>query len=83
MVGFCVLMTAIDHKNFPTVGQGLWWSIQTVTRVGYRDVVPTNASGRLVAALAMLLGLPFPSVIRAAITSLFVALTTSLTQRAR
>jgi voltage-gated potassium channel len=72
-VGFGVLMTAIDHKNFTTVGQGLWWSVQTVTTVGYGDVVPTNASGQIVAALVMLLGLAFLSVITAAITSSFVA----------
>jgi voltage-gated potassium channel len=72
-VGFGLLMTAIDHKNFTTLGQGLWWSVQTVTTVGYGDVVPTNASGRLVAALVMLLGLAFLAVITAAITSSFVA----------
>jgi voltage-gated potassium channel len=72
-VGFGLLMTAIDHKNFTTVGQGLWWSVQTVTTVGYGDLVPTNTSGRLVAAVVMLLGLAFLSVITAAITSSFVA----------
>ena len=72
-VGFGLLMTAIDHKNFTTLGPGLWWSVQTVTTVGYGDVVPTNASGRLVAALVMLLGLAFLAVITAAITSSFVA----------
>ena len=72
-VGFGLLMTAIDHKNFTTLGQGLWWSVQTVTTVGYGDVVPTNASGQLVAALVMLLGLAFLAVITAAITSSFVA----------
>ena len=41
--------------------------------MGYGDVVPTTAPGRLVAALVMLLGLAFLSVITAAITSSFVA----------
>ena len=72
-VGFGLLMKSIDHKNFTSLGQGLWWSVQTVTTVGYGDVVPTTASGRLVAALVMLLGLAFLSVITAAITSSFVA----------
>ena len=72
-VGFGALMTAVDHRNFTTIGQGLWWSLQTVTTVGYGDVVPTNSAGRLVAAVVMLLGLAFLSVITAAITSSFVA----------
>ena len=41
--------------------------------MGYGDVVPTDASGQIVAALVMLLGLAFLSVITAAITSSFVA----------
>lgn len=68
-----LLMTTIDHKNFSTLGQGLWWSVQTVTTVGYGDHVPTNVAGRLVASLVMLLGLAFLAVITAAITSSFVA----------
>jgi voltage-gated potassium channel len=72
-VGFGLLMTAIDHKNFSTIGLGLWWAVQTVTTVGYGDVVPTNSGGRLVAAVVMLVGLAFLAVITAAITSSFVA----------
>jgi voltage-gated potassium channel len=68
-----LLMTAIDPKNFTTVGLGLWWAVQTVTTVGYGDHVPTNAAGMLLAALVMLLGLAFLSVVTAAITSSFVA----------
>ena len=68
-----VLMTAIDHKSFGTVGLGLWWAVQTVTTVGYGDHVPTSPAGRLLATLVMLLGLAFLSVITAAITSSFVA----------
>jgi voltage-gated potassium channel len=80
-VGFGLLMTVIDHKNFTTLGQGLWWSVQTVTTVGYGDAVPTSASGRLVAALVMLLGLAFLAVITAAITSSFVAQATEKAAR--
>jgi voltage-gated potassium channel len=72
-VAFGLLMTVVDHKNFTTLGQGLWWSVQTVTTVGYGDHVPTNVGGQLVASLVMLLGLAFLAVITAAITSSFVA----------
>jgi voltage-gated potassium channel Kch len=72
-VGAGLLMTSIDHKNFTTVGQGLWWAVQTVTTVGYGDHVPTTTAGQLVAAAVMLFGLAFLAVITAAITSSFVA----------
>jgi Ion channel len=58
--------------NFPSLGDGLWWALQTVTTVGYGDHVPTDAAGRIVAALVMLLGLGFITVITASITSAFV-----------
>jgi voltage-gated potassium channel Kch len=80
-VGFGLLMTVIDHKNFTSVGQGLWWAVQTVTTVGYGDHVPSNLAGQLVAAFVMLVGLAFLSVVTAAITSSFVSRATE--ERAR
>ena len=68
-----VLMTLVDHENFPSVGGGLWWAVQTVTTVGYGDYVPENVAGRVVATLVMLGGIGFLTVITASITSGFVA----------
>jgi voltage-gated potassium channel len=68
-----LLMTVVDHDNFPSLGSGLWWAVQTVTTVGYGDHVPTTVSGQLVAALVMLLGIGFLTVITAAITSTFIS----------
>ncbi|HVD88884.1 MAG TPA: potassium channel family protein [Jatrophihabitantaceae bacterium] len=73
--GSALLMTIADHKNYPSVGSGLWWAVQTVTTVGYGDVTPVTVSGRLVAALVMLVGIGFLTVITAAITSTFVSRT--------
>jgi voltage-gated potassium channel len=67
-----VVMHFTDEKTYPTVGDGLWWAIQTVTTVGYGDLVPTSTAGRLVAALVMVLGIGFLTVITAAITSTFI-----------
>lgn len=61
-----------DRKTFPNIGDSLWWAIQTVTTVGYGDLVPTSVTGRLVAALIMLIGISFVTVITATITSAFV-----------
>ena len=61
-----------DPKNFPNIGEGLWWAIQTVTTVGYGDLVPTDTLGRLVASLVMLTGIGFLTVITATITSTFI-----------
>ena len=73
--GSAILMTIADHKNYPSIGSGLWWAVQTVTTVGYGDHTPVTVSGRLVAALVMLVGIGFLTVITAAITSTFVSRT--------
>ena len=67
------LMTVLDHENYKTIGEGLWWAVQTVTTVGYGDSVPTTDAGRFLATVVMLLGIGFLTVITAAITSTFVA----------
>jgi voltage-gated potassium channel len=72
-VGAGILMTVADRHNFPSIGSGLWWAVQTVTTVGYGDEVPMTVAGRLVAALVMLVGIGFLTVITAAITSTFVS----------
>jgi voltage-gated potassium channel len=68
-----VLMRVLDHSEYPNIGRGLWWAMQTVTTVGYGDVTPQNTSGRIIAAALMLWGIAFLSILIAAITSTFVA----------
>ncbi len=63
----------VDDQTFPTVWLGMWWALQTVTTVGYGDVVPQSDVGRVFATLLMLGGLAFLSVVTATITSSFVA----------
>ena len=67
------VMTVLDRENYPTIGSGLWWAVQTTTTVGYGDNVPTTYGGRLLAALVMLFGIGFLTIITAAITSTFVS----------
>ena len=63
-----LLMSVIDHKGFPSIGSGLWWAVQTVTTVGYGDRVPETVPGQVLAAVVMLLGIGFVTVITASIT---------------
>jgi voltage-gated potassium channel len=70
-----VLMHFTDKKSFPDVGDGLWWAVQTVTTVGYGDLVPTSTAGRIVAATVMLVGIGFLTIVTAVITSTFIETT--------
>ena len=68
-----VLMRLLDHDEYPNIWVGMWWALQTVTTVGYGDVTPHRASGRIIAAFVMLEGIAFLAIVVAAITSTFVA----------
>lgn len=61
-----------DPKTFPTIWLAWWWAVQTVTTVGYGDVVPSQTAGKVLAAILMVGGLAFLSIITATITSAFV-----------
>jgi len=71
-IGAGILMTLLDSTEFPGLGVGLWWAVQTVTTVGYGDVAPKDAAGRLVGTLVMLEGTAFIAIVTAVITSSFV-----------
>jgi hypothetical protein len=62
-----LLMWLVDEDNFPTYGGALWWAAQTVTTVGYGDLVPTSTPGRLVACLVMFSGIALISVVSGAV----------------
>jgi voltage-gated potassium channel len=68
-----VVMWALDHREYPNVGRGMWWALQTVTTVGYGDVTPRRVVGRVIGALVMLWGIAFLTVLVASITSTFIA----------
>jgi voltage-gated potassium channel len=67
-----LLMRLTDPHTYPNIWLGLWWAIQTTTTVGYGDLVPSSAGGRIIAALVMLVGIGFITVTTAAITSAFL-----------
>jgi voltage-gated potassium channel len=70
---FGVIEHLIDPESFDNVWLGMWWATQTVTTVGYGDVVPDDAAGQLIATILMVGGLSFFAVITAMITSVFIA----------
>jgi voltage-gated potassium channel len=59
--------------NIHTVGNALWWSLVTVTTVGYGDFYPVTAWGRVTACFIMGTGLLTLAVVTAQVASSFVA----------
>lgn len=70
LAGFAVTRT--DPEQFPNLGVGLWWAIATITTVGYGDVVPSSAAGRLVGSAVMFGGIACLALLTAIAASAIV-----------
>jgi voltage-gated potassium channel len=67
-----VIVWVFDARDFPDLGGALWYTLQTVTTVGYGDHVPTSAVGRIVGASVMVVAVALIAILTASITSVFV-----------
>jgi voltage-gated potassium channel len=56
-VAVYVLERNVQPAVFGSLPSTLWWAVVTLTTVGYGDVVPVTALGRMVAAIVMICGL--------------------------
>jgi voltage-gated potassium channel len=59
--------------NIKTLGDALWWSVTTMTTVGYGDHSPTTGLGRVLAVGLMLSGIALLGVVTANIAAWFIA----------
>jgi voltage-gated potassium channel len=72
-LGAGFLVTIIDSEDFPSFGIAVWWAVVTLATVGYGDVVPHTAWGRVVGGLVIVLGVTFLAFLTATVTSGFVS----------
>jgi voltage-gated potassium channel len=78
LVGFVASLAVLEaERNAPeasitTFGEALWWTITTVSTVGYGDRYPVTVEGRLVAATLMVAGIALLGVVTASIATWFV-----------
>jgi voltage-gated potassium channel len=73
VVVFGIAEHLADPDSFDNIWLGMWWATQTVTTVGYGDVVPDQTAGQLIATVLMIGGLSLFAVLTGFITSAFVA----------
>jgi voltage-gated potassium channel len=78
MAGLTWLTSAVAFTLAEDVGEGrrlesffdaLWWSSATITTVGYGDVFPVTAAGRLVGVFTMLVGISTFAVVTARVAA--------------
>lgn len=71
-----------SSPSITTIWDSLWWSMTTMTTVGYGDVVPTTGMGRVVGVLVMLTGIAVLGVVTANVAAWFVSGPTGSTTEA-
>lgn len=59
----------VPGATINSFGKALWWSVTTVTTVGYGDVYPVTNTGRVIAVLLMIGGISLVGVVTAALAS--------------
>jgi voltage-gated potassium channel len=63
---------SLPESNIKTAQDAVWWSITTITTVGYGDKFPITAEGRLIASLLMVCGVGLFGTLSGFIASWFL-----------
>lgn len=71
-----LLMYYLEHdaqpKVFANALSGIWWSVETMTTVGYGDIYPVTLLGKILSVCIILLGLMMFAIPASIITSGFI-----------
>ncbi|HWC21496.1 MAG TPA: potassium channel family protein [Flexivirga sp.] len=59
-------------SSIQSFGEALWWSLVTVSTVGYGDFYPVTTTGRLVGAGLMVAGIALLGVVTASVATWFI-----------
>jgi voltage-gated potassium channel len=65
-------MLGMAYFDSLPLADSLWWTIVTITTVGYGDIYPASLGGRVVGVLLMLFGIGFLGLLTATLASIFV-----------
>jgi voltage-gated potassium channel len=71
-IGILICEQQDPSANIKTAGDAFWWSVSTITTVGYGDVYPVTPEGRIVAMILMISGIGMFGILSGLAASFFV-----------
>jgi voltage-gated potassium channel len=71
-VAFTLVEDVGEGQRLGSFFDALWWSTTTITTVGYGDIFPVTAGGRVIAGITMLVGISTFAVVTARVASFLV-----------
>lgn len=69
--------------NIDSFGDAVWWSMTTITTIGYGDHFPVSATGRFVAVGLMLCGIALLGIVTAAVATWLIERVADVDQESR
>ena len=70
-IGSSIGILYLEDGDLSEIGNAFWWTIVTITTVGYGDYAPDSLYGRILAIFLMLAGIGLVSTITGTISSIF------------
>jgi len=71
-VAFTVAEDVGDGQRIASYFDALWWSLSTMTTVGYGDIFPVTGVGRLIGGLTMIVGISVFALVTAKVAQFLV-----------
>jgi voltage-gated potassium channel len=71
-IGILICEQSDPNANIKTAGDAIWWSVSTITTVGYGDVYPVTTEGRILAMVLMVSGIGLFGVLSGLAASFFL-----------
>jgi voltage-gated potassium channel len=65
-----LLVRVLEPETFDDFGLACWWAVETVSTVGYGDVVPVTTEGRLVGTVLMITGVSMIPLVTSIVVSI-------------
>jgi len=71
-IGLYLVEGNVPESKVTNLGDAFWWTIVTVTKVGYGDIYPVTVEGKIIASILMIIGIGILGVLISTLGASFI-----------